>query len=528
MKNLSVDRKMIRFITIALVIGITVIMLASAITTAVSITNTSSQLAMQEVEVMAINTEENFDRYLGLYYAIALDSQIQDFLLETESPYLYVGNASNALGTLTQIWRNVNFLSVIRNDGVSLTRGTGVPYRLAEFEDRFVYDFKNESLSTGHELIRVLVCNRYSIRQDYTLTLFFPLFNTAIVGDFIGLLVVNLNDAIFDQLIAGNQNDRNMYMDTYFVHESGQIIAGPIDLVNTQLHQINPGHGRQVVITWGYMNIYRNLRRWNFFYVTRISWWELIRGSIWTVGVLFVFLSGMLLFIIKASKYFLEKVKEEQYQIDQIQMEALQSQIQPHFLYNTLECIHWQAVINGDQDTSKMIKSLASYYRIGLSKGKDIIHMEEELEHIRNYLYIQQMRYGDILEYEIKVDESVLMETIPKMTLQPLVENAIYHGIKCRDGKKGNIKIVVSDAGDKISIRIHDDGIGIDDEKIAEINRRISEYDSEFGYGVRNVNRRIQLYYGQEYGLHYEKNKGQGVTVMMYLPQKKMGFIKGQ
>ena len=520
MKNLSVDRKMIRFITIALVIGTTVIMLASAISTVVSITNTSSRLAMQEMDVMAINTEENFGKYLGLYYAIAMDRNVQEFLLEMESPHLHVGNVSNVLANYFQIWDNLNFISVIRSDGISFTRGTAVPYHIPEFEKVFLTDHDNYSLATGNVLMRAMVCNKYSFRGNYSLTLFFPLFDTVIVRESIGLLVVNVNDTILDQLIKESHEDRGMYMYTYFVHGSGQIIAGPGDVMNTDLDQTRRLHGGQIVRTWGNLNIYRDLRGWDFFYVTRISWWELLRDSALAVGVIFILLSIMILFTIRASKYFLKKVREEQYQIDQIRMEALQSQIQPHFLYNTLDCIHWQAAINGDKETSKMIKSLASYYRISLSKGKDIISLKEELEHIENYLFIQKMRYGEILEYEIKADEKCLEETIPKMTIQPLVENAIYHGIKCKDGRVGFIAITVSDEGNKISIKVRDDGVGMSAEEIEEINKKIQEVDSEFGYGVRNVNRRIQLYYGYEYGLHYSMNSDKGVTVMTHLPKR--------
>jgi two-component system sensor histidine kinase YesM len=364
-----------------------------------------------------------------------------------------------------------------------------------------------------------MVCNNYSFRQNYTLTLFFPLYDTTIVREPIGLLVINVVDTILDQLIVGDHENREIYMHTYFVHGSGQIIAGSEDVMHTELERAGRLNNGQVVRTWAYLNIYRDLRGWDFFYVTQISWWELLRDSFWTIGVLFVLLSIMILFIIRASKYFLKKVKEEQYQIDQIQMEALQSQIQPHFLYNTLDCIHWQAVINRDQESSKLIKALASYYRISLSKGKDIISIKEELEHIKNYLFIKKMRYGDILEYEIDADEKCFLETIPKMTIQPLVENAIYHGIKCKDGRVGNIKITIGDDENRICIKVRDDGVGMSAEEIKEINKTIFESDSEFGYGVRNVNRRIQLYYGYEYGLHYAMNSDKGVTVMAYLPK---------
>ena len=521
MRNLSGDRRMIRFITIALVVGTIVIMLASAVATVVSITNTSSRLAMQEMDVMAINTEENFNRYLGLYYAIVMDRNVQEFLLDMENPHLHIGNVSNILGNFFQIWDNINFISVIREDGISFTRGGGIPYQIPDFEEVFISDHVNHSLPTGNALVRAMVCNNYSFRGNYSLTLFFPLFDTVIVRDSIGLLVINVNDTILDQLITESPRERGMYLYTYFVHDSGQIIAGPGAVVNTELEQVGRLYDRQIVWTWGYLNIYRSLNRWDFFYVTRISWIELLRDSVWVVGILFILLSTMIIFIIRASKYFLRKVKEEQYQIDQIQMEVLQSQIQPHFLYNTLDCIHWQAIINGDQETSKMIKALASYYRISLSKGKDIINIKEELEHIKNYLYIQKMRYGDILDYEITADENCLSEAIPKLTIQPLVENAIYHGIKCKDGRVGNIKIIVSDEGNRISIKVRDDGVGMSAEEIEEINKKGLKADSEFGYGARNVHRRIQLYYGNEYGLHYSMNSDKGITVMTYLPKER-------
>ena len=122
------------------------------------------------------------------------------------------------------------------------------------------------------------------------------------------------------------------------------------------------------------------------------------------------------------------KNREEQHQLDQIRFNSLQSQIQPHFLYNTLDCIHWQASADGNKEVSDLIVALAAYYRICLSNGKDIIPLSVELEQIRYYLIIQNKRYGDIIHYENKVDEKYLGVLLPKLTLQPLVENSIYHG----------------------------------------------------------------------------------------------------
>lgn len=128
----------------------------------------------------------------------------------------------------------------------------------------------------------------------------------------------------------------------------------------------------------------------------------------------------------------MEQVKLEQHQLEQIRFNALQSQIQPHFLYNTLECIHWQAIAEGNKEISTMVKALAKYYRICLSKGHDVITIREEVEHIRNYMIIQNMRYDNIIGSEIVVESQVEESLIPKLTLQPLVENSIYHGMKVK------------------------------------------------------------------------------------------------
>lgn len=197
---------------------------------------------------------------------------------------------------------------------------------------------------------------------------------------------------------------------------------------------------------------------------------------------------------------------------------SLQSQIQPHFLYNTLDCIHWQAVSDGNQEISTLVKALARYYRICLSKGHDVISLEMEMEHVRNYLIIQNMRYDHIIGSEITLGKGCRDAMIPKLTLQPLVENSIYHGIKVRDGKEGSISLTARREGDIVEIILADTGTGMAQRQIDEMNQHLSEYDESFGYGVRNVNKRIELLYGAEYGLHYLRNVSGGVTVEIRIP----------
>lgn len=216
----------------------------------------------------------------------------------------------------------------------------------------------------------------------------------------------------------------------------------------------------------------------------------------------------------------MEQVKEEQCQFDKMRFVALQAQIQPHFLYNTLECIHWQALAGGNEEISTMVKALAQYYRICLSEGKEIITLEAELEHIRNYLIIQNMRYGNIITLRENIPEKYASVMIPKLTLQPLVENSIYHGIRVKEGVKGIVEIAIREKEDVICLTVSDNGVGMEKERLAYINQNISNTDRDIGYGITNINKRIELMYGERYGLKFLQNEGGGICVEIWLPKE--------
>ena len=191
-----------------------------------------------------------------------------------------------------------------------------------------------------------------------------------------------------------------------------------------------------------------------------------------------------------------EQVKQEQKQLRKAEFELLQAQINPHFLYNTLDAIVWSAEAGNQKQVVSMVGSLSEFFRSSLNKGKEIVTIREDLQHVRSYLEIQQIRYQDILTYEINVPEEIYKYTIPKITIQPVVENALYHGIK---NKRGGGKIIVTggELDDCVQITIKDDGIGMDSERLLEITKGLNDKAPEDAkiYGLYNVNERIRLFY---------------------------------
>ena len=215
----------------------------------------------------------------------------------------------------------------------------------------------------------------------------------------------------------------------------------------------------------------------------------------------------------------LEQVKKEQVRLRKAEFELLQSQINPHFLYNTLDAIVWLAEAGEQKKVVSMVGSLSDFFRTSLNQGKDIITIKEELQHSRSYLEIQQMRYQDILNYEIDVPEELHRYLIPKITIQPLVENALYHGIK---NKRGPGRIVISGRKEEdfLILQIEDNGIGMRKERLDQVkegmNQKIpTEKDI---YGLYNVNERIRLNFGEKYGLSIESTYGEGTVVSIILP----------
>ncbi len=215
----------------------------------------------------------------------------------------------------------------------------------------------------------------------------------------------------------------------------------------------------------------------------------------------------------------LDRSFEENYlmkiQQKETELATLHSQITPHLLYNTLDSIYWYALDKGNADVGDMVKDLSKLLRIGLSKGKTMISIGEEVEHVQAYSRLQMKRYPDNFEVFWEIDDTVLTCTTPKVILQPLVENAIFHGVSSMDGE-GAIWIRIRRAADAVEMIVEDNGfLPVDMERLERIVR--GEVDDK-GYGIRNVNQRIQLHYGEAYGLRYAPRDGGGIRAVITLP----------
>ncbi|MBW5445734.1 HAMP domain-containing protein [Cohnella sp. CFH 77786] len=219
-------------------------------------------------------------------------------------------------------------------------------------------------------------------------------------------------------------------------------------------------------------------------------------------------------------RYLIHQVYQEELLKQRTQLKYLMFQINPHFLFNTLETINWVARIQGAPEVGKLSKALGDLMREGI-KGKEFVPFERELANLKNYLYIQKYRYDDKIEVRFEIAGEVLGAAVPRFILQPLVENAMVHGMETKMGR-GTIEIQAELSGETLKITVRDDGLGIEPRRLAEIRaslETVSEDDAH-GIGLTNVHRRIRLHYGAEYGLTIDSSTGAGTAVRLTLPKK--------
>ena len=219
-------------------------------------------------------------------------------------------------------------------------------------------------------------------------------------------------------------------------------------------------------------------------------------------------------------QYLMEKVRQEEISLRKTELKALQAQINPHFLYNTLDSIAWMCEEERPKEAVEMVNALARLFRISISKGHELIPLERELEHAKSYLKIQNFRYKNQFTYEFDVEESCLPYLCNKITLQPMIENAIYHGLN-RMVDEGKIRITVREEENAVVMTVEDNGVGMTEETCREILCR--EPGERTGIGIKNVNDRIQIYFGEEYGIRIASEPDVGTLVEIRIPKLREG-----
>ncbi|OZB91181.1 sensor histidine kinase [Paenibacillus sp. XY044] len=220
-----------------------------------------------------------------------------------------------------------------------------------------------------------------------------------------------------------------------------------------------------------------------------------------------------------------DEVKRNESLKKEADMHALQVQINPHFLYNTLSSVQWLALMNQDAKIAEMVGSLSDFLRFSLNAGQEYCTVQQEITHVSHYMNIQSIRYPDKFDFRVDVAESLHHVTMLKLLLQPLVENAILHGLLGRNGR-GTIRIAVERSGERLQFVVEDDGIGMPEERLQWLRNRLAEHPAAYGqepgvrgsYGLRNVNKRLALHYGRGAGLHVDSAEGAGTRITFTIP----------
>ena len=218
-------------------------------------------------------------------------------------------------------------------------------------------------------------------------------------------------------------------------------------------------------------------------------------------------------------KELIKKVNVQEKQKREFELALMSSQVKPHFLYNTLDVIYVLAEMGRGEDVKKTTKALADFYRIALSNGEELIPLKDEIENVKDYLIIQRTRYSDVFDFQIQADEKILEEMIPKLSIQPLVENCIYHGLKIKP-EFGHIKIIGYYEEKVVKIVVEDDGVGMNKHVIRKIMASKESKIGHISFGIYSTDQRIKLHFGNEYGLNISSEVNVGTKFTIVIPRR--------
>ncbi len=566
------DKKIWMFFVISIiVISATVTAVTLSMTTATVITN-RRDLALQQIEVLNRSVKSKLDTILNLELGIAMNPLVQEYLgVDNVSRYGQV----NDLRALLQLVIDGNPTI----DSIVLF-GKGDDTRLFYRSANSVYNMERrimekypDAVETGHYHTRLLYAEDIVPHGFDTLTMYMPVYSTSRLNRQLGVMAINFN---YDLLTRTEPSDGGLNINILLLDRENHLFLSDNQGEADQNAKDLPGvlaAAEQSVVLNRVLYVRHEVSRWNLTLVGCINNDDILKENVKIVMLVLLIVAFLLIgfFIagfqivkrlydpmnrlvgamdrinldnmtdslptdkmgedfhtvavgfnkmMRRLKDAMETIKNERALIERLRFSALQSQIQPHFLYNTLESIHWQALAVQNREVSEIVKALASYYRVVLSNGEDIIPLEQELLHVRNYVTIQNLRYDHIIEFGVDVEERYLAYRLPKITLQPLVENAICHGIRVCDGQRGRVRIAALEKDGVLKLTVENTGRSLSAEETEALNASLQRADVSAGYGISNVNKRLQLEFGMEYGLHFDARDGGdgGMKVTVTLP----------
>lgn len=570
-RSIPFRSKLTYYLVITICLTVLIVVSFSYTVTSRSIKQQAKDMTMLQLQQNTSNLEDYLQNIESTPDSIVTDRSLQEYLSKPDEDNLdfstTVDDVYRSMSNIIGSKRDILYVFLYKAmDNNVLYLGPTKAGQESDFSNVSGYLAKRDISGSP---IRVGFRQDPIIRKRYTLTIYQPIFDIYRIKRPIGMLGISVTEDVVARFYSNSK--RELPLETFIMNGQGMIVSHTDKTrISTaaQLDEILDKHDGSAEIG-GKLVVYKYIKDWDWYVVGTLPISYLLRDNnvmllaILVIVIITIILASFISMIIsrhllrpfndliyrmsmvskgdlttrinlsehgydfeQVSKGFnlmveqinvlMKKIYDEQRQLKEIEFKALQSQINPHFLYNTLESIHWQALLYGHHEISTMVKALAGFYRISLSKGEAIIPMKSESQHVENYLTIQEMRYKDNMESYIDIPEEFLEVMIPKMTLQPLVENSIYHGLRIKQSK-GFIKITAVRDGEDLIVKVIDNGVGMVPDQLQSLNRTLEDNDSGVGYGVRNVHRRIKLFYGNPYGLFYESNEYGGVTVNVRL-----------
>lgn len=575
-RHLSIQNLIAISFSIAIVLMIAIIGIVSFLITTRTVDENTNEYVKQLVSQINYNIEQYLNNIEISLNTIKSNEEIYSFFEREESDAQLESNISDMLNDYL-VSRNdaVNVFLVRKDDSIIVNEGS---YELkqeltipVEMSDIKMDDGEFMDISNAH--IQNLIVDRYKWVVSCS-TGIFDVEN----GEYLGVAVIDLNFNLIDDMLNNVSLGEKGYM--FIMDEEGNIIYHPkheliysgirnediqliVDSQDGYVSTMEDDRVKDYIIS---TSDYSGWKVVGAVYVDELNPYEAVTKQIYILLMGLSLILAILISVIISRRFLhpikdlndgmnrfkhgdldtvveikeenefgeladtfndmtgriknlVERNKESEKAKHKFELKSLQSQINPHFLYNTLDSIVWMAEAEMNREVVEMTDSLAKLFRISINRGDEFVTVAQEIEHIESYLKIQKLRYGEKLNYEIEADPSLLPLRIVKIIIQPIVENAIYHGIK-KLANPGMIWIRLIDKGDDMDIVISDNGVGMDEETVRKLLDPGEEKRSDKGgIGVLNVDQRIKLHYGDDYGLQIESEEFEGTKVTMTLPK---------